>query len=314
MKLSFYRKFRRFPKWTKLSKRPQSVWVWYRGRWLKHLPQSPGRTGPTGQYSNGHVTQMISTTFSTTQATGTIHHSIMPWSSTCRVSQQPNAMVWPRELPSIRLPTARRVLPSFESSSMHPKGTKQTELRPSLQRNRSYWNHMILHDIRITHSFTIRNRLHMIIWYTYIYTLLYWWWWHPPRHVTVKHIAPSLAKMVRVQKTKNNEDPGGQKGSKIHIQSPSANQRMQGVNKEWTRKMWRMSNNDIHSLSKLSKLSRVAGPCDSWQSCRCDGTSNGGTSHRLQGERHPLQPLWTFFFTLSWKFPSVRPAYSQQWA
>ena len=42
-----------------------------------------------------------------------------------------------------------------------------------------------------------------------IYTLLCWWWWHPPRHVTVKHIAPSLAKMVRVQKTKNNEDPGG---------------------------------------------------------------------------------------------------------
>lgn len=172
MKLSFYRKFRRFPKWTKLSKRPQSVWVWYRGRWLKHLPQSPGRTGPTGQYSNGHVTQMISTTFSTTQATGTIHHCIMPWSSTCRVSQQPNAMVWPRELPSIRLPTARRVLPSFESSSMHPKGTKQTELRPSLQRNWSYWNHMILHNIRITHSFTIRNHLHMIIWYTYLYVAI----------------------------------------------------------------------------------------------------------------------------------------------
>lgn len=27
------------------------------------------------------------------------------------------------------------------------------------------------------------------------------------RYVTVKHIAPSLAKMVRVQKTKNSEDP-----------------------------------------------------------------------------------------------------------
>jgi len=27
------------------------------------------------------------------------------------------------------------------------------------------------------------------------------------RNVTVKHMAPSLAKMVRVQKTKNSEDP-----------------------------------------------------------------------------------------------------------
>lgn len=230
-----------------------------------------------------------------------LHHAMVQHMQSL---SQLNAMVWPRELPSIRLPTARRVLPSFESSSMHPKGTKQTELRPSLQRNGSHWNHRILHNVRI------RNHLQSeIICGIHIYTLLYWWWWHPPRHVTVKHIAPSLAKMVRVQKTKNNEDPGGQKGSKIHIQSPSANQRMQGVNKEWTRKVWRMNNNDILSkLSKLSKLSRVAGPCDSWQSCRCDGTSNGGTSHRLQGERHPLQPLWTLFFTLSWKFPSVRSA------
>lgn len=240
---------------------------------------------------------MISTTFSTTQATGTIHHCIMPWSSTCRVSQQLNAMVWPRELPSIRLPTARRVLPSFESSSMHPKGTKQTELRPSLQRNWSYWNHMILHDIRIRNhlqseiiciwSYGIRISIRCYIgggdihqgtslWSTLLQAWRRWWGCKKP------------------------------KTTRILV---AANQLWTRVKKDWTWKMWRMSNNDILSkLSKLSKLSRAAGPCDSWQSCRCDGTSNGGTSHRLQGERHPLQPLWTLFFTLSWKFPSVRSA------
>ncbi len=97
------------------------------------------------------------------------------------------------------------------------------------------------------------------------------------RHVTIKHIAPSLAKMVKVQKTKNNEDPSV---SKIHIR-PISFQRY----KEWT-------------MTSNRKLSRVENPY--WQSCRCDGTSNGGTSHRLQGERHPLQPLWTLFSTLSW--------------
>ena len=102
MKLSFsiviLCNFGRFLKWTQSfqSALKVSVWVWYWGRWLKHLPQSPGRTGPTGQYTNGHAwfrwrNKIIATRI--TRITDTIHHCIMQWSSTCRVSQQLNPFV-----------------------------------------------------------------------------------------------------------------------------------------------------------------------------------------------------------------------------
>ena len=118
----------------------------------------------------------------------------------------------------------------------------------------------------------------------------------PPELVKARHCKAHCSKLGEDgQGAKNQKQRGSfgaQKGAQKDSHPAPADQLSFKEWTMWTLKTWTMTSNH-------KKLSRVENPCD-WQSCRCDGTSNGGTSHRLQGERHPLQPLWTLFSTLSW--------------
>ena len=91
---------------TKLSKRPQSVCLSLILGALIETSATKSRSHRSNwavqMDINGHawfrwrnkiIATRITSTSSNAQATGTIHHCIMQWSSTCRISQQLNPFV-----------------------------------------------------------------------------------------------------------------------------------------------------------------------------------------------------------------------------